>query len=528
MLSHALALGVLALQATPVPSPGVSPSPASSPGILTVSPDQIDLNPAQQRVVQVSGAAAPLQATLDRKLALVTVDPAGGSVTVTATQATGSDVLHLVDAGGAQADVPIRVAFNAGTIVPQATLKVTGNPVDPTWLARQAASLVGRLTPALPGAETTVGIPAAPAEPLAPGGQVQVSVPVQISSGGDRYFPQSGATLLDVQNVAVDAFAPALLFYDDDPEHVAADGVLFRGTVSASAPARLYYYHDNTAGPRRIVVMLSTGSQDPTSVQVIDSSAGPNIDVMQVGHAVSRTYLTIQPRGEGIIADLSGDEPSVLHDVPMSARQGVAGAVDLRVLAGGPVTVTVLAASPGVDPRSLLAQPVLASDGHHRSGVFRLAGFGSDALAYAAGAPDAKLVIGDTDPTPPSADSSATGHDYGDYGVLHTVDLTLSNPGDAPAAAYLYLRPIGGIARASFLVNGSLVELGCVREPVPYQISAFELAPGQTSRAVVTTMTDGGSFFPVEIGVSGTPPQPAAPPIGAPNGCFPKPPPPSQ
>ena len=69
---------------------------------------------------------------------------------------------------------------------------------------------------------------------------------------------------------------------------------------------------------------------------------------MQVGHAVSRNYLTIQPRGEGIIADLSGDEPSVLHDVPMSARQGVAGAVDLRVLAGGPVTVTVLAASPGV------------------------------------------------------------------------------------------------------------------------------------------------------------------------------------
>lgn len=537
IFAHVLAAALLAAQVSPAPAaspplatpspiaPSPLPSQAPSPGVITVNPASVALNPAQQQVIAIGGATAPLSATLDRKLVLVSVDPSGTSVTVTATQATGSDVLHLSDATGAGADVPIRVAFNAGTILPQATLKITGSPVDPGWLGRLASAWVARLTQAQPGAQITVGAPAPLPDSLAPGTQTQVTVPVQISGGDGRYFPQAGATQLDVTNVPVDPFSPVLLFYDDDPEHVTQDGVLFRGTVKAGQPAGLYYYHDNAGDPRRIVVALTADSQDPTQVQVIDASAGPNIDVMQVGHSVSRSFLQIEPRGEGVVADLSADRPLVLHDVAMSARQGVAGKLDLRVLQGGPVSVTVLAVSPGVDPMTLMNQPELPDDGHHRTGVFRVAGFGTDSLTYAAGSPDATLAIGDTDATPPNVDPAAPGHDYGDYGVLHTIDLNLSNPTPQPATAYLYMRPIAGVDRASFLVDGTLVEVGCVRRPIPYQISAFALAPGQNAHAVVQTMTDGGSFFPIEIGVGATPPQPAAPPIDAPDGCFPKPPP---
>jgi hypothetical protein len=540
MFFNVLILGVVALQGTPLPSPPpatslpATPAPVSSPlpgvtpsaspsGPLVVSTNAVDLNPAAQRVISVSGAAPPLTATLEQKLVGVTVDPNATTVAITANQATGNDVLHLVDANGASADVAIRVAFNAGTIVGQTSLKVTGNPADPGWLLRAVTASVARLTQALPGAQTTIGSVPAPAEPLAPGSQIQFAVPVQISSPDGRYFDQSGSTLVTVQNVPADPFVPALLFYDDDPEHITQDGVLFRGTVTAAQPTGLYYYHDNASDPRRIVVALAADSQDPTSVQLIDASAGPNIDVMQVGHAVSRDFLLRKPRGEGTIVDLSQDRPAIVHDVTMSARQGVAGKIDLRVLAGGPIAVTVMAVSPGIDPRTLIGGPVLPGDGHDRTGVFRLSGFGADALAYAAGSADAKLVIGDREPTPPSADPNARGHDYGDYGVMHTIDIDLSNPADAPTTAYLYFRPIAGIARSSFLVDGNLIELGCVRQPVPYQISAFTLAPRQTSRAVVQTMTDGGSFYPVEIGVTGTPPQPSAPPINAADGCFPKP-----
>ena len=446
----------------------------------------------------------------------------GTSVTITATQATGSAVLHLVDADGLQADLPLRVAFNAGTIVPQSTLAITGDPAQPDWLAARVQSWVTRLTQVLPGAQAVIGTVSPPTAPLAPGASTQFVVPVQITGNGE-YFDQSGTTTVNVQNLALQPFSPELLFYDDDPEHVMQDGVLFRGTVTATQPARLYYYHDDAADPRLLVVALTSSSQDPTSVQLVEASAGPNMDVMHVGQTLTKNFLLTKALGEGVVVNLSQDEPYLLADVPMAARQLVSGTIDLRVLSGGPAVVTVLAASPGIDPRSLLDGPILPGDGHHRTGVFSITGFGSNSLNYSAGGPDATLVLGDTEPTPPSIDPGAPGHDYGDYGVVHTVDLTATNPGTAPVTAYLFFKPLAGPARGSFLIDGNLTDIGCVRLPVPYQITAFDLSPGQTYHATMRTMTDGGSFYPAEVGLTATPPRPNAPTINAPDGCFPKP-----
>jgi hypothetical protein len=507
---HALLLGIVLAQAAPTATPA-----------LAVSTNAVNLNPAQQQVVTVTGATPPLQLTLDRKIVAVNADPSGTSLTITATQATGTDLLHVTDANGASVDIAIRVAFNAGTIVPQTTLTVTGDPAQPDWLAQKVTDWVARLTQAMPSAQVTIGAVSPPTAPLPPGGTAVFVVPIQIAGNG-QYFDQSGSTTVTAQNTPLPPFLPGLLFYDDDPEHVSQDGVLFRGSVSLAAPARLYYYHDDLADQRRLVVALRSRSEDPTSVQLIEATAGPNIDVMQVGESVSKRFLLTKKQHEGVVLDLSGDLPYLMTDLPMTARQLVAGTADLRVLSGGPIDVTVMAVSPGVDPRTLIDGPLLPGDGHHRTGVFSIAGFGSESLSFSAGGPDAVTVIGDTDPTPANVDPAANGRDYGDYGVLHTIDLTLENPGAAPAPAYVFVQPLAGPARGSFLLDGNVVDIGCVRVPSRYQITAVQLLPGQTSRVVLQTMTDGGSFYPIRLGVTATAPLPSAPPITAPDGCFPK------
>src|SRR3984957_1285764 len=373
---YALLLAAVIAQATPPAVPA-----------LGVSATTVNLNPAQQQVVAVTGATPPLQLTLDRKLVLVSADPNGTSVTITATQATGTDVLHVTDANGASADIAIRVAFNAGTILPQTTLTVTGDPAQPDWLAQEVTDWVTRLTQAMPGAQVTIGTVSRPPAPLAPGATAVFVVPIQIAGNG-QYFDQSGSTTVTAQNTALPPFLPELLFYDDDPEHVSQAAVLFRGRVSLAAPARLYYYHDDLADPRTLVVALRSSSEDPTSVQLIEATAGPNIDVMQVGASVSKRFLLTKAQREGVILDLSGDLPYLMTDLPMTARQLVAGTADLRVLSGGPIDVTVMAVSSGVDPRTLIDGPVLPGDGHHRTGVFSIAGFGSEALSFSAGGPD--------------------------------------------------------------------------------------------------------------------------------------------
>ncbi len=484
--------------------------------LLTVAPVTVAMNPAQQQTIAVSNATPPLTASLDHALVTLSVSADGTVVTVTATQATGNDVLHLVDAAGNRADIPIRVAFNAGTIVPNLTLTVTGNPLDPGWLANQVSASVARATQAMPGAQTSIASPAPIALPS--GGTTTVQVPVQIAGNG-IYFDQSGDTNVTIQQLPIAPMPPALLFYDDDPENVATDGVLYRGTIDAARPVRLYTYHEDADESRRIVVVLTAAT--PSRVQAIDASAGPNVDVMSVGHAASTTYLTVAPRNEGVVLALDPVASYVLHDVAYAHRETVAEALDLRVLSGGAVTLTVLSLSAGESPSGFLNAAPLPGDGHHRTGVFVLSGYGNESASYAVGGPDASVLFGDR--SPQSLDPASSGHDYGDYGILYNLVFTLSNPTGLAANAYLYERPMAGDVRSSFLVDGALVQLGCARESVPYQIAAYALQPHSTYQVTVETMPDGGSNYPLEIGMTATPPAPQTPPLFAPDGCFPKP-----
>ena len=360
-----------------------------------------------------------------------------------------------------------------------------------------------------------------------------MTVPVTIN-GGTQYLDVSADTQITLQNVAAQPFAPSILYYSDDPERIVSDGVLFRGTISAGQPVRVYDYHENYSQVNRhLVVVFSAPANSGASVQTIESFAGPNIDVMGVGHAVTRNFLVNKPLDQGMIIDLNTGAPYIDRDVAMTYRQGVANNTDINVLSGGPVTYTILAVSPGVNPLALLDGPVLPGDGKHRTGVYSLANYGTQSVAYAAGGPEAKISLGDREPTVPKIRPDSNGQDYGDYGVLFNLSFALSNPSKDPQTIYIYEAPRGGPVRASYLIDGTqLTELGCATSPRTatsppnrYLIAQFRVGANASETHTVQTMTDGGSNFPIEIGATTTAPQLATPPISAPDGCFPKPPP---
>jgi hypothetical protein len=175
---------------------------------------------------------------------------------------------------------------------------------------------------------------------------------------------------------------------------------------------------------------------------------------------------------------------------------------------------------------SYLTQPQLPGDGHHRTGIFSLVNYAEESIAFTAPGPDASTQYGAQ--TPPAAttpnDPAPAGHDYGEYGVLRQMNFQIDNPLDQPQTLYLYERPMGGSVRSSFLVNGQLFQVGCARVSDRYQIGdPIGVQPHAKLTLPVLTMTDGGSSYPLEVGLTVTPPSPAPPAITAPNGCFPKP-----
>jgi hypothetical protein len=490
---------------------------------IVATPATIVLAPGQQTTIVLSGANGALTAVASTPFAFVAVDSATRTLTVRG-QDVGDCVLHVSDAEGGEIDVPVRVLPAAGRVPEQVRLTISGDPASPDFLAsRLNAAVVRAVEPTLAAGSlvhTTAILPQP--EPLERGFITSFRVAVTIEPGPGA-AAVTGLTRVDVDNAALSGTAPATLSFTDDPERITADGVLSRTTVSAGRPARIYYYHENVRAKRRFCVVLSANDSVLTHVQLVGAAAGPNVDVMSVGHAVTKTFLDRQPHNEGIVAPVAGGKPYLERDTMVGPGDGIVGALDLRVLDGGPVTVTVMAIPPAAEPAAYLYAPKLPDDGHTRHGTFELGDFAQRVIAYTAGGPDATYEYGNRQRTLRNLDGADPGRDYGDYGVLQRVAFDLDNPGDAPATVYLYEKPLGGVVRSSFSVNGTIVDVGCVRVPQRYLIAPYQLEPHATGTLNVLTMTDGGSNYPLEIGVSASAPLAAAPAISAQDGCFPKP-----
>jgi hypothetical protein len=501
-------------------------SAARAQNTIAAVPAAVILAPRQHTTVVLSGTTGAVAASASEPLADVAVDPQAPTLTVTGV-GLGTCVLHVSDAGGGTLDIPVQVVPAAGDVPEHVPLTISGDPATPDFLAaRLAAAVVAAVNPTLaPGSTVrTTTIQPAPQQ-LDRGFLTSLRVSVRIEPGPGT-AAVDGWTTVDVANQALPALAPASLAFTDDPERITADGVLSRTVVSAAQPARIYYYHQNAqnAGrPRRFCVVLSANDSVLTHVQLVGAAAGPNLDVMSVGHAATQAFLARKPRDEGTVAAIAGGRPYLERDVTVEPGDGIVGALDLRVLDGGPVTVTVMAIPVGSEPAAYLYAPKLPDDGHTRHGTFELAGYAQRVIAYSVGGRDAAYTYGTRRRTPRNLDPADSGRDFGDYGVLQRVAFDLDNPGDAAAIVYLYEKPLGGVVRSSFLVNGTAVDVGCVRVPQPYLIAPYALGPHATATLDVLTMTDGGSNYPLEIGVSTTPPLAAAPPISAQDGCFPKP-----
>lgn len=507
---------------SPEPSPTAAPSATASPAPLIATPAQLNVRAGTTASVSIAGAKGALSADVEPKIASIAIDATTGTIVLTPQVPAGRATLRVSDASGASVEIPVRIAQDAGTIATSALLRVTGDPLDPQWLHDEITQSVNRVTQPQAGAQVALGNFAVPPF-LPPGATAAIPVPVTIASGDERYFPVAAMTSVTVEHVVAAPFAPPVLYYDDDPEKVVSDGVLYRGSVSVAQPARLYYYHENGSDPRQLLVVLA--ARTAATVQVIDSTAGPNADVLTVGHNATRNFLLMKAADEGTVIDVLPEQPYVLHAIPMGPMELVAGSVDFRVLSGGRVTVTVLGVPDGATPSqvdAMLAQAPLPGDGHKRTGVFALVdSYTTQTLSYSVGGPDASVLYGGT--TPPPAQAGQPGKDYGDYGVLREISFDAVNPTADPASLYLYEKPQGGVVRSSFLVDGVLHEVGCARVPHAYLIAPLTLAAGQRRTITLVTMTDGASSYPLEVGLTATPPETSVPPIFSAEGCFPKP-----
>jgi hypothetical protein len=435
--------------------------------------------------------------------------------------ARGSGTVTLADAAGATATTTVLVAPAAGTVASDASVELAGNVTPPFLAARVRDAIVQRsaLQPYV-----DVRVPSLPID-LRPGRAVQsVTLPVHVAVDGKGTFVDvSATTTVHVQiDGPLPAAAPQTLFYSDSPEYVGGDGVLFRSVtpVEPGRPARVYLYHVATTEPRQFALVLRARGA-AAHVALTGAAAPPSNKFLCAGHRATADYLREAHRGESVVAAVAPGRPFAFPlDGDMHVNQLLAAAYDVAVLDGGAVDVEVVSTAHGVDPLSVADDPEAPDDRSRRKGEFTLAApVRPISLDFRIGSsdeePSADVGLGTVGDTPEFPNLRPGPRSFpGDYGVVRPVRLHVVNVTDTAQTVYLYEVPLSRGLTSTFWFDGDLgpTEVPLVTDPNQrYLVRAFPLVPNEDRTITGEYMTDGGSNFPNEYGLTADQPQTAPP-----------------
>jgi len=484
--------------ASETPAGAVTPSPSPTPTQppIVVEPATPSIEPGRTLAARVNSAAGTITATsADPSIATVAVDQAQRAILITGV-AVGNTIVTVGDSRGLTREVAVRVAYDAGTIVPAVPLRVTGDPAGASFLRNAAIDAAEAAATVRPGARIYVPSDAVVVHaPLPTDDRTTIEVPVQIL--GDAYITATGVTHVAVENDALPRLAPRQLLVSDYPERLTADGVLFTATIDRSASQRFLYYHFNpgTEPERRILVKATNAAATPAVVHVIAALAGPGANEMEVGHTATRTFLVRARRNEGTVITIPPQTTVniVNHDLPPNSI--VNGILQLREVSGDPLDLAVVAqrADAPLDQSADVAN-LLAGGLPHARGVYPVPEFFSD-YTYSTDAPPLEIPIGQL-PLPNLREGEALA---GDYGVLQSMRVVIVNPSRYGQAIAIYANPRGGAATGTFIIDDTLVQAHRLTAFSRYKIWQETIAPGTYRTLQITTMAEGGSSYPLRL-----------------------------
>ena len=479
-------------EATPTPLP--SPSPTQPP--IIVDPPQIGVEPGKRTSARINSALGTVDVTVaDPTIANAVVDQQQRVLFVDGLK-LGTTTVTLTDQRGITRTVPVLVAYAAGTVGDATSIRVTGDPASPEFLREALTTAVTRAARVRPGASVNVPPETIPVRgALGLDNHMTVDVPVTIAGRG--YFTVTGTTRVNVENDALPRINPGQLMVSDYPERLTADGVLFTAHLDTKTAQRFLYYHYNpgTEPARRIVLKARNASNAPATIQMIAGVAGPGPNEMEVGHLSTRRFLVREARNEGTIVTIGGGETMNIVDHPLPPQTIVNGILQLRLVNGDPIDLTLVAqhADAPLDQSPNQTQ-LLAGGAPHARGIYPVPTFYVERTYDVAGE-DLEIPIGQL-PLPNLREGLALA---GDYGVEQSITVTLVNQTRTPRPVALYANPRGGKATGTFLIDGLLVQAHGLAAFSKFKIWQDTINPGTFRRLHVVTMPEGGSTYPLRL-----------------------------
>lgn len=475
-------------------SPPAAATPTPPP--LTVTPAMASVPVGQPVDLTVGSAISPISAVVrDESIASVVVDQSGQRVTVTG-KSPGVTTVHISDARGVTRDVGVRVAYYAGMIAPHLTVQLTGDPASADFVREQTSRAVREAAQVRPGAQAIVTSDDVSFHGLLEQDNVS-SFDVPVLLQGNNLLEVDGSTRVDVQNVAVPRISPNSLMVSDYPERLSENGTLFTADLRHEQPSRFLYFHYNPRGEpnRRIVLRAENLSREPSIVQFISGQGGPSPNEMEVGHVATKHFLVNVVQNQGRLLTIGANTALNLVEQDLPAGGVVCNLLQLRVLSGGNVHLTLFVQDATDNPNVSIANSELLESVHkHARGIYPIAEF-HFATQWRVNDDYLELPIGQL-PLPNFLQGQALS---GDYGVLQSFVVNLENPLSTPQAIAIYENPRGGRSTGTYLIDGVLVQSHQVPPYSRYKVRQYVVPAHGFVRVAIVTMPEAGSSLPLRL-----------------------------
>lgn len=484
---------------TPVPTPGATPGTpetAATPVPITADPQAAAVPVGGTAIVHLSGVFGEATASVaDPKLLDASIDQ-GTRILTLGGKAAGTTSVTVRDARGETRAIPVRVAYNAGVVGEGIVIHITGDPASADFLREVAAAAAARVAQPRPGA-TVIAPPDGFSVPnvLQQDNITDVLVPVLIQ--GNDMFSVQGTTRVRIYDDAAPRISAQSLMVSDFPERLTENGVLFTADLLRSAPSRFLYFHYNpgTEPARRIVLRAQNTSGAPALVQFISGDAGPGANEMEVGHVSTQRFLVHLLQNQGSLVMIPPNSALNLVQQDMPPQSIVSNILQLRVLNGANVHLTLFAQNASESPElAPVSDDLLTSTVRHARGIYDIPDFKYE-RSWSVTDPYLELPIGQI-PLPNKLKGEALS---GDYGVAQSFTVKIQNPTRSPQAIAIYENPRGGRATGTFLIDGVLVQSHGVPAFSRYKIRQYTVPAKGFIRVSVHTMPEAGSTYPLRL-----------------------------
>ena len=415
-------------------------------------------------------------------MADVQLDPAGSALLVRGAGVGSTRVTAVLE--GQEWPLSVEVKAWAARLPATAIAEVTSPPLPDDDLRRTMRNAVlAGLRPA-PGATVELG------EPQRLGNDYCLDV----SASGPDCFAVKGTVTVALKTVPNLKQQAQELLVSNLPERIVEPAALLRERMTGNSPLRLLWHHVNCANrPLRFAVRVANLGDTQASIHVTDAATGPHNDEIQVGHSAMMRFLALCAQGEGYYLRVPPGRVLDLYDVRLPVRRIVSGLAKLTPSAGSNLLLEVVAEDVwptdsyfAAAPARMYSDPPLTPYHFEASKTVE--------LEHSAGRGWTFYHIGK------DYSVNLQGQKlFGDYGVDYTIRGVFKNPTDKPARCEMALRAAGGVARCSYILNGTLDETGLLRGDGEQIIYKIDLAPGAQKTVSLVTVPESGSNYPITL-----------------------------